>query len=366
MGNFESDPKLRWRLVKRALKWLAISVVALVIVFLLTPLGRYVARAAWEEGFILARRREIAVMVADSTVPRHVRERLQLVLDARRYARDVLGLEPGESFTTYSQLKRDTLVLVLSAARRDTLKAHTWWFPVVGRFPYKGFFDFDEARETARRMEEEGFDTYIRPASAFSTLGWFNDPLLSTSLRQDSLQLVNTVIHELVHNTFFLKGKVEFNESFANLIGARGAADFFRARGEYEAARAAELDWADDKLLASFWAATVDRVDSVFAIPGRDSLWRVAARDTVYALMRRVLLEDLAPRMSTVPRAALERIVLNNASLLARRVYSSGLWEFDEVHRRYGGTLRETFERIVKSVEGSEEPFEAMMGGVAR
>lgn len=361
-----TEPGRRWRRLRRVLKWVAVSLALLLVVFLLTPLGRYVARAAWEEAFILGRRREIAEMVGDTTVGRAVRERLQLVLDARRYARDVLGLEPRESFTTYSQLKRDTLVLVLSAARRDTLKAHTWWFPVVGRFPYKGFFDFEEARETARRMEDEGYDTYIRPASAFSTLGWFNDPLLSTTLRQDSLRLVNTVIHELVHNTFFMKGEVEFNESFANFVGARGAADFFRSRGQPAAAKALEQEWADDKLLASFWAATAGRIDSVFAIPGRDSLWRVAARDTVYAEMRRVLLQELAPRMPTVPRAALERVMLNNASLLARRVYSSGLWEFDEVHRRYGGSLRETFERIVKSVEGSEEPFEAMMEGVTR
>jgi predicted aminopeptidase len=283
-----------------------------------------------------------------------------VVIAARQYAVQTLGLNAGESFTTFSPLSRDTLVLVLSAARRDTLLAHTWWFPVVGRVPYKGFFDFGQARKAAGDMREGGLDTYLRPAPAFSTLGWFNDPLLSTTLRQDTLNLAQTVIHELVHNTLFVKGEVEFNESLASFVGSRGAAAFFRARGQEGAARRVEREWADDKLLGTFWATTARKIDSVFAIPGRDSLTRVRSSDSVYARMRRVLLEDLAPHMPTVPRAGLERIQLDNASLLARQVYASDLWLFDEVHHRLGGSLRETIDRIQAVAAAAEDPFAAL------
>lgn len=144
----------------------------LVLLALLTPLGRYISRAAFEEGKILARRRSIAGILADSAAGSAAERRaLQLVVDARRFAIDTLHLKAGESFTTYSPLTRDTLVLVLSAARRDTLAPYTWWFPVVGRFPYKGFFDFAQAKRTAQAMQTSGLDTYLRPASAFSTLG---------------------------------------------------------------------------------------------------------------------------------------------------------------------------------------------------
>ena len=343
---------------------LALAVVVLGVT-LATRTGRYVLRAAWEEAKILARRRPITEVVADTSVSPAVRGRLRLVLDARAFARDSLALRPEASFTTYSQLDRDTLVLVLSAARRDTLAQYSWWFPVVGSVPYKGFFDFDEAGRDAAAMRDRGFDTYLRPASAFSTLGWFNDPLLSTTLRLDTLDLANTVIHELTHNTLFVRGHVAFNESFASFVGARGAAAFFRARGAEPAARAVEREWEDQKLLGAFWGAVAHAIDSAFAAYPGDSAARVRAGGEVYARMRRVLLEDLSPRMPTISRAGLERMALDNAALLARRVYASELWLFDEVHRRNGGDLRRTFATVERIAGDGGDPFAALRSWLA-
>ena len=215
---------------------LAIAIVAAIIALISAPTGCYLSRGAWEEAKILSRREPISEIVARPGVPAETKEKLKLVLAARQYAKDSLKLRVKDSFTTYSRLDHDTLVLLLSAAYRDTLKPYTWWFPVVGRVPYKGYFDFDEARRTAREMEREGFDTYLRPADAFSTLGFFNDPLLSTTLKSDTLSLANTVIHEVTHNTFYASGQAPFNESFAMFVGARGSAAFFRSRGQEEAA----------------------------------------------------------------------------------------------------------------------------------
>jgi predicted aminopeptidase len=193
----------------------------LVVLAAATPLGRYIVRAAIAEARILWNRRPIPEMLADSSVAPALRDRLRLVVDARAFAVDSLGLNAGESFTTFSQLDRDTLVLVLSAAYRDRLQAYRWWFPIVGRLPYKGYFDFGRARNEQDAFQARGFDTYLRPASAFSTLGWFNDPLLSTTVRADTTFLVNTVIHELSHNTLFVSGNAEFSESFASSSAER-------------------------------------------------------------------------------------------------------------------------------------------------
>lgn len=324
-----------------------------------TEMGRYLVRAAWEEGKILARRRDIADVITDSLASAAVRRRLALVQHTRRFAAEGLRLTTGQSFTQYSSLDRDTLVLVLSAARRDTLVGKSWWFPVVGRFPYKGFFNFAAARREERALRAQGWDTYLRPASAFSTLGWFNDPLLSTTLRLDTLDLVNTVIHELVHNTVFIKNHVAFNESFASFVGARGAQLFFQGRGQAVAAARVAARWEDEKQLATFWAVTAAKIDSGYALGG-DSLTRIARRDSIYVTMRRVLLADLGPRMPTVPRRVLERMVLDNAALLARRVYASELWLFDEFRRRHGGTLSEVTLAIGRLSQNAEQPFQAL------
>ena len=328
--------------LRRLLRWGAIALGAGAIAFIALPIGRYLLRGAWEEGKILVGRRPIAEIIADSSADEDTRARLRLVRDARLFAATALGLQARQSFMTYTKLEHDTLVLVISAAARDRLEPHTWWFPIVGRVPYKGFFDFPEAGRAAQRLQAQDLDTYVRPASAFSTLGWFNDPLLSTTLQLDTLSLVNTVIHELTHNTSFVPSQVAFNESFASFVGARGAIAFFRARGAHAAAAASSRRWEDEKLLASFWLTAKGAIDSAFAANPTDRAARLTARDSVYRRLRSVLLDDLTPHMSTLSRRSLEHLPLDNASLLAHQVYASEPWLFDEVLRRNGGDLRAT------------------------
>ncbi|HEU4748212.1 MAG TPA: aminopeptidase [Gemmatimonadaceae bacterium] len=337
---------------------MAIAIVVAITALISAPTGCYLSRGAWEEAKILSRREPIAEIVRRPGTPADVKAKLNLVLAARNYAKDSLRLRVKDSFTTYSRLDHDTLVLVLSAAYRDTLKAYTWWFPVVGRVPYKGYFDFDEARRTAREMQQQGFDTYIRPADAFSTLGFFNDPLLSTTLKSDSLTLANTVIHEVTHNTFYAPGQAAFNESFAMFVGARGSAAFFRARGQEAAARRVEERWEDDKLLARFWSRVIKSLDSGYTAHPESREARIAARDTVYMRARSALVGEIAPQFRTISSRYAERVPLDNAALLARRVYSTDLDVFDQVHDREGRSLVRTIGRLIGiGKRNSDDPF---------
>lgn len=350
----------------RLLGWLTLSLVGLIIVSAVAfPTGRYVARAAWEESRILLRRKPIELIVADSLSPADVRERLRLVLDAREFAVSNLDLEAGRSFTTYSRVDSDTLVLVLSVAYRDRLEPYRWWFPIVGRVPYKGYFDFAEAERVRADFERRGFDTYMRPASAFSTLGWFNDPLLSTTLAQRPHDLANTVIHELSHNTLFVRDEVEFNESFASFVGSRGAAAFFRSRGDTATADLVDLSWEDDKRLGRFWASLRQRLETAYAALPDDSTARVRARDEIYAQARRELVDSVGPQLRTIPRQYLERLALDNAALLARRTYSADLDLFDAVWERCGRDVRAAVAQIVTLAKDADEPFAALRGWVA-
>lgn len=343
---------------------------AAALVILLSSTGRYLVRAAWEECRILARRRPIADVIADPATTPPTRDQLRLVLDARDFAAGVLGLRAGRSFTTYAALDHDTLVMVLAGAYRDRLQPITWWFPIVGRVPYKGYFDFAAAARAGDALRSQGFDAYVRPSPAFSTLGWFNDPLVSASLRTDSVDLANTVVHELTHNTYYAPGQASFNESFANFVGARGAAAFFRARGDTAAAAAAEARWADEKTLGQFWTLVYTSLDSAFrAHPGGDSVSRaarLAARETIFGLARDSLIGSLPQRLQTVPASALARARLDNAALLARRVYLTDLDQFDAVYDRVGGDLRAAVIRVIALARANPgDPFGGVRAWVA-
>jgi predicted aminopeptidase len=351
--------------MKKFFKILAKLALALVVVaigyLVLAPTGRYLLRAGWEEGKILVHRRPITAIVADSTTPADTRAKLQVVLAARAFAQDSIHLAAKQSFTTYSKLQHDTLVLVLSGAYRDRLAPVTWWFPIVGRVPYKGFFDFAAAQQAARALDADGYDAYLRPSPAFSTLGFFNDPLLSTSLEDDSLGLANTVIHELTHNTFYAGGQAVFNESFANFVGARGAEWFFRSRGDSLAARATAARWADYKLLAAFWDRLYHSIDSVYAAHPESAAARIAAHDSVYARARLELIDSVGPHLRTIDTRYLERVRLDNAALLAQRIYLTDLDLFDRIYDAEGRDLRRTVSRIIQLAQSNpSDPFDAL------
>jgi predicted aminopeptidase len=246
----------------------------------------------------------------------------------------------------------------------DQLKQKTWWFPIVGSVPYKGYFDVGQARRAAAALKDDGFDVYLRPASAFSTLGWFNDPLVSSTLRADSIDLVNTVIHELTHNTYYAPGGATFNESFANFVGSRGAAAFFRARGSVGAADEAEARWYDERVLAAFWGGLYKRVDSAFkAHPGDSNRTRrIAVRDTIYRAARDTLIHVLGPRLRVIGPHVLERMRIDNAAVMARRVYLTDVDLFDALWQKDGRDTRRAISHIIGIAKDDslKKPFDAL------
>jgi predicted aminopeptidase len=360
-----------------SVKWrvaggLVVAVLAAVTVLLiLAPpdAGPYLVRAAWEEGRILARRRPIAEVIADPRTSDTVRTELRLVLDARRFAADSLQLDAGKSFTTFVALAHDTLVMVLAGAYRDQLRPVTWWFPIVGSVPYRGYFDFAAAAREAAGLERRGFDAYVRPSPAFSTLGWFDDPLVSATLQTDSLELANTVIHELTHNTYYAAGRADFNESFANFVGTRGAQAFFRSRGDTASVREIEERWTDEKVMGAFWTWVYTTLDSAFrAHPGDSDAARsarLAVRDTIFVRARDSLRVAVPLRVHTIPASALANARLDNAVLFGRRVYRTDLDQFDAVYGRCGGDLRRAVVQIIAIARvNKKKPFEGLRAWV--
>jgi len=186
------------------------------------------------------------------------------------------------------------------------------------------------------------------------------------------VDLVNTVIHELTHNTFYAPGNAPFNESFASFVGARGAAAFFRSRGQPAAAARADAAWEDEKLLGEFWTALARTLDSAYAAHPDSRLARIRVRDTVYSRARVMLVGEIGPQLRTLSPRYAERVPLDNAALLARRVYAKNLELFDAVFLKEGGSLRHAIGRIIGLARSSpKDPYSALrrwlrMGPTAR
>ena len=322
----------------------------------------YVLRAGWEEGKILSRRRPIAEMVSDPATPAGTREKLRLVQQARTYAVKALGLEAGESYTTYSHVDSDTLLLVLSGSAKDRFEPVTWWFPIVGHVPYKGFFEPGDAMEAAADLERRGFDTYLRPSGAFSTLGWFNDPVLSTILRYDDVSLVATVIHELTHNSVFVPSQVAFNESFASFVGDRGAAAYFCAlEGETGTrCRTARDAWADNLVFGRFLQDLIAELEAVYSRPDLSREKKLELREATMAAALDRFRADVAPRLRTGAFRSFGNRPVNNATLLASRLYFDSLDLFEAVYQAHGQDLVATVAAIRTAVESTDDPWRAL------
>ncbi len=316
---------------------------------------RYVTRAGFEEIRILQAREPIARLVADSATPPELRASLRLVLDARDYA-DSLGLEAARTYTTYADVGRDTLLLVLQAAPPDCICPYTWKWPIVGRMPYKGFFDPASAKRETERLAGRGYDTYLRPSGAFSTLGWFEDPLLSTALSADSMELVATVFHEIAHNSLYVPSATPFNESFAQLVGYRAAERFFRERGDTLDARRAADRWHDEQLLGAFYTELTDRLDRFYA-GAPDSAALDSGRLAEGRWARSQLEGPLADSLRTYRVGALPERPVNNARLIGATIYRSHLDWFEAYFRRHDTDITKTvaaLRSLMKDADGDE------------
>ena len=322
----------------------------------------YVLRAAYEEGKILWRREPIADYIQRPEITLDSKAKLELVLAVREYARDKLKFNVGGSYASFSYVDRPDLTHIVVAAPKTELRPYTWWFLIVGSVPYKGFFDKADAEAEAQRLNAEGYDTNIRPSAAFSTLGWFDDPLLSHLLRYDKVVLSEIVFHELFHNTLYVNGAGAFNESAANFIGHRAAIDFFRERLGADSAehqRAVQV-WQEEREFGSFIAELAQTLTELYNrdIPREDKL---RLREEIFSRGKADWAQRIADRPEHRARAFSQQ-PLNNAVLMHYLVYLKDLDLFEAVYEQSGKSLVKTVEMLKQAVDGGGEPFEAVRG----
>jgi predicted aminopeptidase len=209
------------------------------------------------------------------------------------------------------------------------------------------------ARREADRLAARGYDIYLRPAAAFSTLGWFNDPLLSTALTPDSVELASLVFHEIAHNSLYVKSATPFNESFAQLVGYRAAEHFFQDRGDSATARHAADRWHDEIVLGDYYDSLVTRLNAFYAThpsPAALDSGRVEA-----ARWAREQLEGpVGAQLRTYRIGRLADRPINNAQLVGARIYRTHLDLFDRWYEQHDRDVGRSVGALKELVQGAE------------
>jgi predicted aminopeptidase len=192
----------------------------------------YYAQSAGGQLDVLSRREPIARLVQDDTQPPQLRVKLATIQRIRHFASAVLDLPDNGSYTGYVQLQRPYVVWNVFAAPRFSLQLKEWCFPVAGCVGYRGYFREGAAHDYARELAATGLDTYVGGAVAYSTLGWFDDPVFSTMISFSDARLAGVIFHELAHQQFYVEGDTAFNEGFAMTVEIEGVEAWLKANGD--------------------------------------------------------------------------------------------------------------------------------------
>src|SRR5687768_4885395 len=214
--------------IRKTIKWILVVLLTTLIVLGIVygELITYGLQQGYGQLNIIWNAKPVEEYYKDPSFPDSLKVRLQLIKEIRKYAIDSLGLKDTDNYKTLYDQKGEEVMWVVLASEPFRLKPREWKFPILGSVPYKGFFKKERALKLKRELEKEGWDVIIRNPGAWSTLGWFTDPILSKMLIRSKGDLANLIIHEMSHATIFVKDSVEFNENLSTFIGDRGAEQF--------------------------------------------------------------------------------------------------------------------------------------------
>jgi predicted aminopeptidase len=335
----------------------------LLLLSLLGCKAGYIVRSGLFEASLLASRQPIDAVREAGQLSAAEEQALTVVAAAKRYGARI-GLSATDNYGTLA-VGWDRTIWNLSACDPLAFEAHTWWFPIVGRVPYLGYFRQADAERKKAQLASDGADVYLRTAGAFSTLGWFRDPLTPEMLTWEELDLAETVLHELAHATVWIRGSVSFNESLASFVGEEAALAYLIDRyGLGSPAHQAALAARED---ARRWVALqqglYEELDALYALglPPDEALARKGA------LFASVPDRIVAAGLSEPERylRSVARNPWNNARLIQFRTYNDDRPSFEALLQAEGGDLVRFLSAVKRITRGAPDPFAALRAAVS-
>ena len=296
---------------------------------------------------VMSKARPLSDWLADPATPPELRQRLETARRIREFASRELELPDNKSYLAYADIERAYVVWNVFAAPRFSVEPKQECFPFTGCVSYRGFYSEDDARKHAARLREAGYDVYVGGVPAYSTLGWFDDPLLSTFIRYSDAQLARLIFHELAHQLVYKKGDTTFNESFAVTVeeeGVRRWLEHDKRPGELEAFLAAQ---ARKREAAQRVAQARERLAAVY---------RMDLPDEQKLEHKRGEWQRLRERYPTLPEEP------NNAFLASVALYTELVPSFERLLAR-AGSLERFYAEVRKLAKSGKRDVDDLLVG---
>jgi predicted aminopeptidase len=229
--------------------------------------ARYYGQAIRGHFEIAGHSRDIPEVRADPATPPVLRSELELVLQLRDFAETNLSLPVDGHYLKYADIGRRYVVWNVHAAPEFSLEPETWWYPFVGRLEYRGYFREADAMAQARRLEREGRDVFVGGVTAYSTLGWFRDPVLNTWVHDPPAEVADLLFHELAHQRVFIAGDTDFDEAFATTVAEEGVRRWLHSTGDSRGLARHETAMARRAAFVALVSRARERLEIVYDSP---------------------------------------------------------------------------------------------------
>lgn len=305
--------------------------------------AEYYGQAVAGQVEVLAKRVPVEKVAAE-TEDGFLKERLELTQRLLDFARDELHMPSQGNYELYADLQRKHLVWVLHATPELSMEPRSWWYPVVGRQDYRGFFREEMARAEAARLKRQGDETWVEGVDAFSTLGWFRDPVLNTFAGRDEMDYAELIFHELAHVKHYVSGSTSWNEGMAEAVAREGMRRWFTHTGRPGMAREYETRLEKRAKAREIISGTAEAIGKIYMEPVSDEQKR-AAKKRVLAQQKRDL-QALSWRWGGGLKSRIDGPV-NNARLNSFTTYEDEVPKFEDfLIRQCGGDFREFWRRL--------------------
>ncbi len=228
---------------------------------------RFYRQAMDGQAEILRKARPVSQVVEDRQTGPELKRKLALAQEVVRFAREQLDLPTEGRYDRYKDLHRKYVTWVVYAAPEFSLEGKKWWYPVVGSLKYRGFFSEAAAKEEAVALKARGYDVFAGGVEAYSTLGWFHDPILNTFLNTNDAQFAELLFHELTHVKLFIPGDTDFNEAFATANSEAAVRRWLAAKGDRKALENYDAELEKDRQVIRLLLDTREKLKRLYEGP---------------------------------------------------------------------------------------------------